>query len=197
VNDRWLFEPTRLYTRAEVLAKPCPVPAEPGIYGWYFKQPPRSVALDGVHEHQGQKLLYVGIAPKRPPVTGRPSSTTLRDRIRQHYSLNAYGSTLRLTLGCLLGIELRRIASKKNPGTAKRMTFGRAGEQRLSRWMDEHAYVVWKVCENAWDIEHRLLAQLDLPLNLDDNQHGGFHATLTEIRASARATARELPPIDE
>ena len=48
------------------------------------------------------------------------------------YRGNAYGSTLRLTLGCLLadqlGIELRRV------GSGTRLTFG-DGEQALSEWM--------------------------------------------------------------
>ena len=45
----------------------------------------------------------------------------MRERIRYHYQGNAEGSTLRLTLGCLLSeeldIELQRV------GSGKRMTF--------------------------------------------------------------------------
>jgi hypothetical protein len=63
---------------------------------------------------------------------------TLRNRLRQHYALNAAGSTLRLTLGCLvtqqLGIELRVV------GSGKRMTVG-AGEHILSDRMSENAFV--------------------------------------------------------
>ena len=70
----------------------------------------------------GLTLLYTGIAPKAPPQNGRnPSSQSLWDRIRYHYRGNAEGSTLRLTLGCLLaeelGIHLRRV------GSGKRLTF--------------------------------------------------------------------------
>jgi hypothetical protein len=195
VDLDWLLDPEKVFSRSEVLAKPSPVPAEPGIYGWYFADPPGTVPVDGTHEHEGLRLLYVGIAPKKPP-PGTQSSRTLRHRLREHYNLNAEGSTLRLTLGCLLGIQLRRIASKKNPGTAKRLTFGQQGEKQLSAWMDDHAFVVWKTTDNAWDQEHELLAHLDLPLNLDANSHGGFHAALSELRAQSRNAARHLPPID-
>ena len=53
---------------------------------------------------------------------------------------NAEGSTLRLTLGCLLAktleIELRRV------GSGKRRTFADS-ESALSAWMGENAFVCW------------------------------------------------------
>jgi len=52
--------------------------------------------------HDGMPLLCVGIAPKEPPAFETPSNQTLRTRVRYHYRGHAYGSTLRLTLGCLL-----------------------------------------------------------------------------------------------
>ncbi|WP_373283393.1 GIY-YIG nuclease family protein [Streptomyces prunicolor] len=66
------------------------------------------------------RLLYVGIAPRH--MANRTSTQNLRKRVRYHYRGNAAGSTLRLTLGSLLGLELRRV------GSGKRMTFGKAGE---------------------------------------------------------------------
>jgi hypothetical protein len=35
-----LQHPERLWTRAEVLERPSPVPPLPGIYGWHFTEPP-------------------------------------------------------------------------------------------------------------------------------------------------------------
>jgi hypothetical protein len=92
------------------------VPAEPGIYGWHFAEPPGEGLAAG-------QLLYVGIAPKQMPT--RPSRQTLRSRIGYHYRGNAEGATLRLSLGSLLGYELRRV------GSGRRMTFG-ADERRLT-----------------------------------------------------------------
>lgn len=88
------------------------------MYAWYFDAAPPRVPLDGTHERHGHRLLYLGIAPSKPQASGAASKRHLRGRLRQHYALNAYGSTLRLTLGSLLGLELRRISSKKHPGTA-------------------------------------------------------------------------------
>src|SRR3979411_404466 len=33
-----LLRPPRLYLRREVLVRPCPVPARPGVYAWYFRE---------------------------------------------------------------------------------------------------------------------------------------------------------------
>ena len=59
--------------------------------------------------------------------------------------------------------------------------------------MAKHARVCWVEHPEPWTVESDLIAQLDLPLNLDQNRHNGFHARLTEIRAQARRRARELP----
>ncbi|MGW4803314.1 GIY-YIG nuclease family protein [Kitasatospora sp. NPDC004272] len=176
-----LTDPDRLWTAAEVLAAPCPVPAEPGVYGWHFTAAPHPALPVG-------RLLYTGIAPRRMP-PGRPSRQSLRTRIRYHYRGNAAGSTLRYSLGCLLGLELRRVSERG------RTTFGRAGEAELSAWMAEHARVCWTVRPEPWDLESRLIATLDLPLNLAGNEGGGFHGDLTGLRRAARVRAHALPVV--
>jgi hypothetical protein len=72
--------------------------------------------------HDGLVLMYVGISPRRPPITGEAASRqNIRKRLWAHYAGNAEGSTLRKTLGCLLfgqlGIQLRRV------GSGRRWTF--------------------------------------------------------------------------
>jgi hypothetical protein len=183
--------PRRVFSRAEVLARPSPVPAMPGVYGWWFRRWPSLVTADGCCRHQGLALLYAGISPDRPPANGRPPSTqTLAARIRYHYTGNAEGSTLRKTLGCLLAgdleIELRRV------GSGNRMTFG-AGEQVLSAWMAENAFVSWTVRKAPWQLEDDLIAGLDLPLNLQGNRNNAFHPVLTGIRRRCVERARALP----
>jgi hypothetical protein len=187
-----LLAPSRLWGRAEVLQRPSAVPAAPGVYAWYFTAVPPSVPLEGCHRVDGAVLLYVGISPKRPPVDGSPGShQTLRNRIRNHYRGNAAGSTLRLTLGSLLagplGIGLRRVGS-----TGSRMTFS-YGEAALSAWMAEHARVCWVIDPHPWLTEAHLIADLILPLNLDQNTHGSFHAQLKYARAEQRLQAHALP----
>ncbi|WP_406377881.1 GIY-YIG nuclease family protein [Streptomyces sp. NBC_00197] len=119
-------------------------------------------------------------------MANRTSTQNLRKRVRCHYRGNAAGSTLRLTLGCLLGIELRRV------GSGKRMTFGKVGEAVLSQWMAENARVCWIEHHEPWTLELELISQLDLPLNLDQNRHNRFHSHLKELRSQARQRAREL-----
>jgi hypothetical protein len=114
VLDR-LVQPTHLWSRHEVLVRPSPVPGRPGLYGWYFRELPWPIDTTLCVTWDGRTLLYGGIAPKVPPANGRPASQqSLRHRIGYHYAGNAAGSTLRLTLGCLLaerlGIQLRRVA---------------------------------------------------------------------------------------
>jgi hypothetical protein len=185
--------PQRLWHRDEVLQRPCPIPAVPGVYGWWFDRPPAVIDTTGCRTWQGLTLLYTGISPKRPPRNGRPPSKgQLRQRLTTHYAGNAEGSTLRKTLGCLLadelGIELRRV------GSGRRRTFVR-GEQVLSDWMAEHAFVSIVEHPRPWELEDELIATLDVPLNLEGNSRNAFHAELTEVRRRAVAAANELPVV--
>jgi integrase len=43
-----------------VLARPSPVPAQDGVYGWWFHQVPPLVVADGCRKHEALRLLYVG-----------------------------------------------------------------------------------------------------------------------------------------
>ncbi|WP_328668832.1 GIY-YIG nuclease family protein [Streptomyces sp. NBC_00328] len=173
-----LTEPDRLWSAQEALLRPSPVPAAAGVYGWHFEKAPGADLAPGC-------LLYIGIAPRY--MANRTSKQNLRKRVQYHYRGNAAGSTLRFTLGCLLGIELRRVGRS---GT--RMTFGKAGEAALSQWMAENARVCWIEHDEPWTLESELITQLDLPLNLDQNRHNPFHSRLKELRAQARQRAREL-----
>ena len=186
-----LLTPEHLFTRAEVMTRPSPVPAAPGVYAWYFTDPPAQVPITGCHRIDDAVLLYVGISPGPAPRNGKPpSSQSLRPRIRTHFNGNAEGSTLRLTLGCLLapalGIELRRV------GSGRRLTFS-TGEHKLSEWMGQHARVAWVQYPEPWIPEEVLIRELVLPLNLDQNAYSGFRLQLKSIRSSSREKARALP----
>jgi len=102
ILDALVFRPT-LNSRGEVLARPCPVPAMPGPYAWYLSRLPASVPTGDCKRAGESALCYIGIAPKSGTNNaGLPSRPPLRTRLRYHFRGNAYGSTLRLTLGCLL-----------------------------------------------------------------------------------------------
>lgn len=178
-----LLNPPKLWSRDAILnQKPCPVPRERGVYAWYFRQTPSIVPTQGCHQYKDFKLLYVGIAPSRPT-----SSSNLRIRIKQHLRGNASGSTLRLSLGCLLseelGIELRRV------GNGRRKTFG-PGEALLSNWMEKNAFVTWILHPEPWLQEANLIDDISLPLNLRGNENHIFFTQLSSIRKSAKERAK-------
>lgn len=172
------------------MVRNCPVPREPGVYAWYFREIPPGVPTTDCRHALGATLLYVGISPKKPPgavaSTRPPSSQTLRTRICSHYSGDAEGSTLRLTLGCLLGLPLYRV------GSGRRRTFA-DGEERLSEWMAQNAFVTWLSTSEPWLLEEQLISTVSVPLNLDQNRQHAFHARLSALRKEAKARANALP----
>ncbi len=186
-----LLNPTKLWSRAEILQKPSLVPAENGIYAWYFKTTPNielfekyfdvetidnRLFLKDVAKVDGYQLLYIGISP-----SSHKSSNTLRNRLRGHMNGNSYGSTLRLSLGCLLSDELG-ITLKK---IGKSIHFG-DDEQILSKWLDKNAFVAYELCDEPWIVEHEAIQKLNLPLNIQDNNNNPFYNTLKEIRSLSK-----------
>jgi hypothetical protein len=178
-----LSAPDRLYSRADVLARPSPVPTRPGVYAWYFKEIPPGVPTANSKRRGDKTLLYVGVSPTERR-SGIASRQNLRLRLRQHFAGNAYSSTLRFTLGVLLGDRLK--LQLERVGT--RLTFG-PGESVLSEWMAQNAFVCWLETEKPWIVEAELLSKLSLPLNLLANDRHEFHPTLTALRKEAKARA--------
>jgi hypothetical protein len=183
-----LINPDRVWSRPDVLCSPlpCPVPAQAGVYGWYFRELPGDLDATACEQFSGMHLLYVGISPRRPTPAGGQSKRNLRLRIRSHYKGNANASTLRMTLGCLLQERLGIALGLSDSG---RLTFGPSGEDYLSDWMTENAFVVWAVTSEPWNLEDLAIQRLNLPLNLRDNQHHAFHSVLSETRRTARLRA--------
>lgn len=185
-----LTNPILLYSRSAVLSQPCPVLQERGLYAWFFKQIPPGVPTDGCVTKDGLTLLYVGISPSR-----KNSKQNLRKRITYHYRGNAYGSTLRLTLGTLLteqsDFPLRRV------GSGKRMTFTHLGEQWLDSWMEENALVCWVTHPVPWEVEKGIFETVSLPLNIQDNKDQVFVDVLSDMRTNAKKQAREMPVANE
>ena len=185
--------PGRLFSRAEVLQCPSPVPRSNGLYAWYFREVPAVVPTDGCLTVNSCFLLYLGIAPDK---ANKPNSrASLLSRIRYHYRGNAEGSTLRRTLGVLLeeqsGFPLRRV------GSGKRVTLTHAGEQWLDDWMEKNAFVAWMMHPEPWTIEHELLRELSCPLNIDGNAHHLFYSIIKTMRTKALLRAREMPIANE
>jgi hypothetical protein len=184
-----------LHSREQTLSRPSPVPNSPGLYAWFFRSIPPGIDTTGCQTVEGLTLMYVGISPKEPPTNGRaPSRSTLRQRLRTHFGGNAAGSTLRMTLGCLLanltGYPLRRV------GSGERLTLTNPGEQALDQWLADNALVAWHTTEKPWEAERELLGSgLSLPLNIRDNPCEAHTLLVRQVRADAFARARSLPII--
>ena len=183
-----LLYPSKLWSSPEVLAKPCPVPIAAGIYAWYFRAIPPDVPTDDCHRHDGLTLLYAGIAPSRAT-----SKNTLRKRIKGHCVNDASRSTLRRSLGCLLENELG-IQLRFNP--SGRVTFGKEGEERLSEWMADNAFVVWMEHDEPWLMEPKLIQSVSLPLNIEHNGQHPSALRLSALRTDARERAKSMPVVD-
>ena len=175
-----LTAPARLFTREEVLRPLSPAPAAPGLCAWFFREIPGDVPIESCVTTDGLTLLYVDAAPSRD--TGK---ATIRDRLRRHYGGNAAGSTLRLTLGRLLGIPLIRT------DTSGRWTFAGEGGKQLSDWLSRNAFVCWVEHRTPWEIEAEVIAALRPPLNRDRNALRSFGATPDTLRRDARKRASQ------
>jgi len=170
-----LLRPDNLHSAEELQGKSSPAPAKRGVYAWFFKDAMWPFSTEGCAHNDGLPLLYLGIAPAR--VDGRSS---LRSRLRTHSRGNSDASTLRMTLGCVLSEQLGIRLQRSKSG---RYRFG-PGERVLTDWLARHAFVSWVACDEPWIAEPLLIAQLDLPLNL---QHNGTHAFFPTLQAARRA----------
>ncbi|MBO0678741.1 hypothetical protein JRC04_14835 [Mycolicibacterium sp. S2-37] len=192
------FVAAQRFSRDEVFAEPCPIPAEAGAMGWWFREIPGDIDTGGCEQRDGWTLLYVGVSPGPPPASGKPAAPQdLRKRIRYHFgagSADAQGSTLRKSLGVLLGDQLG--FALRRVGTGKRQTFA-GGEAVLTRWMAENAAVSWVLHPEPWHLEAKLIAALDLPLNIQGNQHNAFAPQLKRLRRDAGVRADKMRVLAE
>jgi len=190
-----LLKPKKLYSREDILKNTNLIPAQNGIYAWYFKTTPninlfkkyyqiesnaKSLFLQDSFKFKNYQLLYIGISPK-----DTKSKNNIRNRIKGHMNGNAYGSTLRLSLGCLLSNELNITLNKYGSS----IHFGE-GEEKLSEWINHNAFVTFQTCEKPWDVEKEAIKTLLLPLNIRDNKNSVFKKPLEEIRKNAKRMAR-------
>jgi hypothetical protein len=159
-----LLHPERLYRVAELRDSPTQIPRHGGIYAWWFSKAPPDVSIDNTAAYEGRRLLYVGIAPRKPSVAGSVSDSTLRNRLRNHCRGPVASSTLRRTLAVLLKVEVDLSISRTKAGKLK---MSREHEARLTQWMDENARVLWAVSSAPWEVEdHLIQGAVRLPLNI-------------------------------
>ena len=117
----------------------------------------------------GMDILYTGVAG--------PSSGLRRRITWAHFGNNAGRSTLRLSLGVLMGfMPIPR--DSKNPGNGH-VRFCPDEETRLTTWMKDNLLVYYFPNDSYEKAEDELIATLNPPLNLSKNAN----PVNSEIRA--------------
>jgi hypothetical protein len=175
-----LLHPRRLYGVAELSDAPTLIPQEGGVYAWWFSKTPPEVPIDDTAVHEGRRLLYVGIAPRKPSAGGSVSSRTLRHRLLTHCRGPIASSTLRRTLAVLLAQDLGLSITR---ATSLKLKMPAEHEARLTRWMNENAQVVWSTCPAPWEIEDHLIQGTRLPLNIRGSSDP-FAKKLSKLRSA-------------
>jgi hypothetical protein len=164
------LQPEHLMPASALIRDRTLVPAEAGIYAWWFRTELPPVPSEGTLEKDGYRLLYVGIAPRRPSRAGRESQGNLRKRILSNHLGNSLGrSTLRRSLASLLAEPMRFTIGYR---TSKKMMIPREQEKALTEWLGAHAAVSWLAYSAPWTLEDYLLQKGPaLPLNIKGSAH--------------------------
>jgi hypothetical protein len=176
-----LLHPRRLYGVAELSGAPGLIPQEGGVYGWWFSTAPPGVPINDTADHEGRRLLYVGIAPRKPSAAGSVSSRNLRHRLLTHCRGPIASSTLRRTLAVLLAHDLGLSITRT---TSLKLKMPPEHETRLTEWMQENAQVVWSTCPAPWEVEDHLIQGTRLPLNIRGSSDP-FAKALSKMRSNA------------
>lgn len=128
---------------------------------------------------RGMDILYTGVAG--------PSSGLRRRITWAHFGNNAGRSTLRLSLGVLLGFTLVP-RDAKNPGNGH-VRFCPAEEARLTEWMKDNLLVYYFPNDDYEAMENELIATLNPPLNLSKNANPvncEIRALISQRRSNVR-----------
>ena len=127
---------------------------------------------------EGYRVLYTGIAGRE-----NTQRNSLRKRCyRDHFASNdSSGSTLRMSLGVLLGFKL--IPRNNN---VRRTKFYEANEKELTNWMKQTLIICYVEVENPWKYKEELIERFNPPLNIKKNYSPinlEFREKLKELRS--------------
>lgn len=162
----------------------------PGFYAWWLVPD----ALPGVppqpHPRDGTDLdlLYVGIAPN-----SAKSQRTVRSRVLDnHLGGNIGSSTFRYSLAALLMDAESFQPTMKKTEKATKYQLSREDNRRLSDWQQMSLFLTWCEQPEPWKgkLEKRVIAAMQPPLNLAENQSHPFHEVLSKARGRLRDAAR-------
>lgn len=131
------------------------------------------------------KVIYVGESGK---------SLRSRDFV-QHFKGTAGKSTLRKSLGCLLGYNL--IPRDANALQNGKTTFKDEDESALTEWMSNNLLLIYCATEDFTTQENKLIKEYNLPLNLKGNfnkVNSDFRKRLSYMRKYSAALSTPSRP---
>lgn len=158
-----------------------------GLYSWWVDREGAGDLAKGLGDHLPAGWIYAGQAGATKWPSGARGSATLASRVGgNHLRGKVRNSTFRLTLAAALvePLDLELIGSKK---------LSSASERRLSEWIGERLEVAVHPFGNRnslADLEKRVLAELDPPLNLSGRVSTPLRNALSRKR-EAIAVANE------
>ena len=125
---------------------------------------------------QEYELVYVGISTK-----------SLRKRDYQtHFNGNNAGrSTLRKSIGSLMGLKKTYRSEKEKSEWNPKIKFVEKDEEKLSEWMEANLLLLFRTDINPGAKEKEMIAILNPPLNLKDNPNiinKPYRDNLTKLR---------------
>ena len=152
---------------------------QPGLYSWWVDTSGARALSQGLGDTISPGRIYAGQTGATKWPSGKVGAMTLAKRIgANHLNGRIRGSTFRLTLAAIL-------ARPERLRTAGSGRLDADSEQRLSHWMREHldaAVYPFADRDALSDLEQRVLAELDPPLNLDGRPATVIRVKLTDLR---------------
>lgn len=152
----------------------------PGLYSWWVDQQGAADLSSGLGHPVVAGRIYAGQTGATKWPSGTMGNATLARRVgTNHLRGSIRGSTFRLTLASCLAepLTLVRVAPRR---------LDPSSEHRLTDWICDHlAVAVLPLVERdpLSDLEHRVLLELDPPLNLDGMPTTPLRAELSQLRA--------------
>jgi len=158
-------------------SRPSLAPAERGAYFVFFDSGQLLLERSGYLEFDdafpfsidGYDLLYVGATLGQ-----------LRARVLDHLTGNSRASSLRMTVGALLTIDLG--LEPVGDGTRTYFHFG-DGEKRLTDWIVAHTRVAFVPADDPFGIEKSVLASVPVPFNISERKKHAFSKYLMTLRS--------------
>lgn len=151
------------------------IPDEKGVYLFLLKSGARLPSVDCFYNCQklnGREIIYVGI-----------SNRSLRRRdFKQHFYGNAGASTLRKSIGSLMGLQKIPRSKTRIDGKTK---FTIEDELILTEWMISNLDFCYLTTEDTNAMEALLIKKFNPPLNLSKNynlENSVYRKLLTALR---------------